>query len=168
MAGSLVLQKKRHGQAWVIGDRVGPDHGRPSFALRAPGIIWQFLRSIFGVAVSLVGIQLDTVLGPHSWQFLKGLLTEKSGHGLCWLSGPLPFFWITDRKTYHGEINPQSIHLLPLEWAQSGCPCALPGTMAWQQIEPAPAVESRLTFPPPHLSLVVIFAVRLMLPFLPT
>lgn len=120
MVGCLVLQKKRHGQGWVVGDWVGPDHGRLSFALWAPGIICQFLRSIFGIAVSQVGTQLDTVLGPHSWQFLKGLLTEKSGCGLCRTSGPLPFFWITGRKAHRGEIKPQSIHLLPLNRLKVG------------------------------------------------
>ena len=71
MVASLLLQKKSHGQGWVLGDWVGPDHGKHYVVLWAPGLICQFLRSISGVTVFWVGTQLDAVLGSHFWQFLK-------------------------------------------------------------------------------------------------
>lgn len=107
--------------------------------------------------MSPVGTQLDTVLGPRSQQFLEGLLIKRGGDlvGIKHVSGlgaralwsrtlleiwHLPSFWIAGRKTHCGEINPQSIHVLPFQWAQSGSTSALPGTVVWQQRAPRPAV----------------------------
>ena len=73
-----------------MGGWIGADHRRLGFALEETGVLCRFLKSIPGVAVSPVHAQLDTMLEPHSQQFLEGLLKEGwvsswnetvSGHG---------------------------------------------------------------------------------------
>lgn len=102
MVASLLLQKKSHGQGWVLEIGLGQTIG-PNVVLWAPGLICQFLRSISGVTVFWVGTQLDAVLGSHFWQFLKvcrqrSLAVGFAGHPT------LPFFWITNRKAHHREL----------------------------------------------------------------